>query len=62
MDIDQNGREQPTIAPPCPIRIISTPAFSLGTTNTDWTYANRTFVMPDGFPNVELSHWYSVTS
>lgn len=39
-----------------------TPYFSIGTTNTDWTYANRTFVMPAGFPNVELSHWYSVTS
>ncbi len=38
-----------------------TPYFSIGTTNTDWTYANRTFVMPAGFPNVELSHWYSVT-
>jgi hypothetical protein len=38
-----------------------TPYFSIGTTNTDWTYANRTFVMPVGFPNVELSHWYSVT-
>jgi hypothetical protein len=39
-----------------------TPYFSIGTTNTDWTYANRTFVMPAGFPNVELSHWYSVTA
>ena len=37
-----------------------TPYFDIGTTNTDWTYANRTFVMPAGFPNVELSHWYSV--
>jgi hypothetical protein len=39
-----------------------TPYFSIGTTNTDWTYANRTFVMPAGFPNVELSHWYSTTA
>lgn len=39
-----------------------TPYFSIGTTDTDWTYANRTFVMPAGFPNIELSHWYSVTS
>jgi hypothetical protein len=39
-----------------------TPYFSIGTTNTDWTYANRTFVMPAGFPNVELSHWYSVSA
>jgi hypothetical protein len=39
-----------------------TPYFSIGPTNTDWTYANRTFVMPAGFPNVELSHWYSVNA
>jgi hypothetical protein len=39
-----------------------TPYFNIGATDTDWTYANRTFVMPDGFPNVEISHWYSVTS
>lgn len=39
-----------------------TPYFTLGTTQTDWTYANRTFVMPAGFPNVELSHWYTATS
>lgn len=39
-----------------------TPYFNIGTTNTDWTYANRTFVMPAGFPNVELSHWFSATS
>jgi hypothetical protein len=39
-----------------------TPNFSIGVTNTDWTYANRTFVMPAGFPNVELSHWYSVAA
>ena len=39
-----------------------TPQFNIGTTNTDWTYANRTFVMPAGFPNAELSHWYSVSA
>jgi hypothetical protein len=39
-----------------------TPYFSIGTGNTDWTYANRTFVMPVGFPNVELSHWYSASA
>jgi hypothetical protein len=47
--------------PPLPDPYYFTPHFSIGTTNTDWTYANRTFVMPAGFPNVELSHWYSVT-
>jgi hypothetical protein len=38
-----------------------TPEFSVDTANTGWTYANRTFTMPSGFPNVELSHWYSTT-
>lgn len=47
--------------PALPYPYYFTPYFSVGTTNTDWTYANRTFVMPIGFPNVELSHWYSVT-
>ncbi len=48
--------------PALPFPYYFTPYFSIGTTNTDWTYANRTFVMPAGFPNVELSHWYSVPS
>ena len=51
-----------TSRPALPYPDYFTPYFSIGTTNTDWTYANRTFVMPAGFPNVELSHWYSVTS
>ncbi|HWC59569.1 MAG TPA: hypothetical protein VHC44_07725, partial [Verrucomicrobiae bacterium] len=53
-----NTNDRPTL----PYPYYFTPQFSIGTTNTDWTYANRTFVMPAGFPNVELSHWYSVTS
>jgi hypothetical protein len=48
--------------PALPYPYYFTPYFSIGTTNTDWTYANRTFVMPTGFPNVELSHWYSATA
>jgi len=39
-----------------------TPEFSIDTTPTGWTYANRTFVMPVGFPNVELSHWFSASA
>jgi hypothetical protein len=52
-----NIKKRPTL----PYPYYFTPYFNIGTTNTDWTYANRTFVMPVGFPNVELSHWYSVT-
>ena len=33
-----------------------TPSVFLGTGATPWTYLNRTFVMPPGFPNVELRH------
>ena len=51
-----------TRRPALPYPYYFTPYFSIGTTNTDWTYANRTFLMPAGFPNVELSHWYSTTS
>lgn len=36
-----------------------TPRFKPGTTSGEWTYANRTFVMPTGFPNVEITHWFS---
>jgi hypothetical protein len=53
-----NTNDRPTL----PYPNYYTPYFSIGTTNTDWTYANRTFVMPAGFPNVELSHWYSVNA
>jgi hypothetical protein len=53
-----NTNDRPTL----PYPNYFTPYFSIGTTNTDWTYANRTFVMPAGFPNVELSHGYSASN
>jgi len=34
----------------------------IGANATGWTYANRTFVMPAGFPNVELGHRYSIVA
>ncbi len=37
-----------------------TPPFSIGTGATPWTYANRVFRMPNGFPNVELRHRYTI--
>lgn len=32
-----------------------------GTTGADWTYLNRTFQLPPGFPNIELRHRYSLS-
>jgi hypothetical protein len=48
--------------PPRPYPLYFTPHFIIGTTATDWTYANRTFVMPAGFPNIELTHRYSINT
>ncbi len=33
-----------------------TPSLSAGSTATPWTYLNRVFQVPDGFPNVQLRH------
>ena len=38
-----------------------TPHFVVGTTQSGWAYANRTFILPAGFSNVELRHRYEVT-
>jgi hypothetical protein len=32
----------------------------IGTEPAPWTYLNRVFTMPDGFPNVELRHRYTL--
>jgi hypothetical protein len=39
-----------------------TPPFIVGTAPSDWVYANRTFTMPHGFPNIELRHRYTVAA
>jgi hypothetical protein len=39
-----------------------TPPLAIGTGPTAWTYANRTFSLPAGFPNVELGHRYTITA
>src|SRR5258706_3401646 len=39
-----------------------TPHFIAGTAPTDWTYVNRTFQMPAGFPNIELAHSYTIAA
>ncbi|MEO7298143.1 MAG: FG-GAP-like repeat-containing protein, partial [Verrucomicrobiota bacterium] len=33
-----------------------TPQFSIGSAVTPWTYLNRVFTLPAGFPNVEIRH------
>lgn len=37
-----------------------TPHLVLGTSPTNWSYANRVFQMPAGFPNIELRHRFTV--
>ena len=39
-----------------------TPRFVAGTNETDWTYVNRTFQLPAGFPNIELGHSYTIAA
>ena len=39
-----------------------TPHFKAGTTPGQWTYANQMFVMPNGFPNIELRHRYTISA
>ena len=39
-----------------------TPHFVIGTNASEWTYVNRAFVMPAGFPNIELEHRYTIAA
>jgi hypothetical protein len=48
--------------PPLPWPLYFTPHLVIDTNATPWTYVNRVFVMPDGFPNVELRHRYTIAS
>ena len=36
--------------------------FVAGTAATDWTYVNRTFQLPAGFPNLELAHRFTIAA
>lgn len=54
----QNTNERPSR----PYPLYFTPYFIPGTSASDWTYANRTFVLPNGFPNIELIHWFRATA
>ncbi|MDB6016823.1 MAG: Fibronectin type domain protein, partial [Pedosphaera sp.] len=48
--------------PALPFPNYFTPHFFIGTTNTGWAYANRTFILPAGFPNMELSHHFNIAN
>lgn len=39
-----------------------TPHFVVGTNATEWTYANRTFQLRAGIPNLELTHNYTISA
>jgi hypothetical protein len=39
-----------------------TPHFKIGTAAIPWTYANRVFTLPPGFPNLELRHRFTIAS
>ena len=47
--------------PALPFPNYFTPHFVIGTNATGWAYANRTFIVPAGFPNLELRHRYNIT-
>jgi hypothetical protein len=45
--------------PPLPWPSYFTPSLKAGVAATGWTYLNRVFEMPPGFPNVELRHRFA---
>src|ERR1043166_8681857 len=51
--------ENPNARPTFPYPDYFTPILVPGTSATPWTYLNRVFSMPVGFPNVELRHRFS---
>jgi hypothetical protein len=51
--------ENTNARPAVPYPNYFTPKFSIGTSATPWTYLNRVFTMPNGFPNAELRHRFS---
>jgi hypothetical protein len=53
-----NTNDRPALPDP----FYYTPHFVLGTNSVDWTYVNRTFQLPDGFPNIELWHRYTIAA
>jgi hypothetical protein len=54
--------EDPSARPPLPWLEYFTPSLRAGTGATGWTYLNRVFEMPPGFPNVELRHRFTTSA
>jgi hypothetical protein len=54
--------ENTNARPSLPYPNYFTPAFKVNTVATPWTYLNRTFEVPAGFPNVQLRHRYTTSS
>ncbi len=54
--------ENTNTRPVRPWPLYFTPYFTPGTNATEWTYVNRTFVMPAGFPNVEIGARYTINA
>ncbi len=48
--------------PALPYPFYFTPHWFIGTGPTEWTYVNRTFQLPAGFPNLELYHRYNISA
>ncbi len=48
--------------PSLPFPYYFTPHLIAGTSATGWAYENRTFVLPAGFPNLELRHRYTINN
>jgi hypothetical protein len=54
--------ENTNARPPLPWPNYFTPSLKAGASPTEWEYLNRVFVMPEGFPNVELRHRFTINS
>jgi hypothetical protein len=54
--------ENTNARPSLPYPNYFTPHFKVSTGATPWTYLNRVFEMPEGFPNVQLRHRFTTAS
>lgn len=54
--------ENTNARPSLPYPNYFTPALKLSTSPSSWTYLNRVFEVPEGFPNVQLRHRFTTTS
>jgi hypothetical protein len=54
--------ENTNARPSLPYPNYFTPHLKAGTTAAPWTYLNRVFEVPEGFPNVQLRHRFTTTA